>query len=38
VTLRGSGLFRDVFPTLSWLIAQGGKALTERDEAEDWNP
>jgi len=38
VTLRVSGLFRDVFPTLSGLFAQGVKALTQRDEAEDWNP
>ncbi|WP_204115816.1 cobaltochelatase subunit CobN [Shimia biformata] len=38
VTLRVSGLFRDVFPTLSGLFAQAVKALTERDEAPDWNP
>ncbi|GAA6179363.1 cobaltochelatase subunit CobN [Shimia sp. NS0008-38b] len=38
VTLRVSGLFRDVFPTLSTLFAQAVKALSERDEASDWNP
>ncbi|CUJ98357.1 Aerobic cobaltochelatase subunit CobN [Shimia thalassica] len=38
VTLRVSGLFRDVFPTLSSLFAQAVKALTLRDEAADWNP
>ena len=38
VTLRVSGLFRDVFPTLSALFAQAVGALAERDEAPDWNP
>ncbi|SHJ72383.1 cobaltochelatase CobN subunit [Shimia gijangensis] len=38
VTLRVSGLFRDVFPTLSALYTQAVKALAERDEAADWNP
>ncbi|MEI4490974.1 cobaltochelatase subunit CobN [Mameliella alba] len=38
VTLRVSGLFRDVFPTLSVLFGQAVKALSERDEARDWNP
>ena len=38
VTLRVSGLFRDVFHTLSSLFTQAVKALAERDEAADWNP
>lgn len=38
VTLRVSGLFRDVFPTLSVLYGQAVKALGQRDEAPDWNP
>ncbi|NSX56827.1 cobaltochelatase subunit CobN [Parasulfitobacter algicola] len=38
VTLRVSGLFRDVFPTLSALFNQATRALSERDEAADWNP
>ena len=38
VTLRVSGLFRDVFPTLSALFAQSVRALAARDEAADWNP
>ena len=38
VTLRVSGLFRDVFPTLSALFAQAVRALSQRDEAPDWNP
>ena len=38
VTLRVSGLFRDVFPTLSALYSQAIKALAARDEAADWNP
>ncbi|QXT41091.1 cobaltochelatase subunit CobN [Gymnodinialimonas ceratoperidinii] len=38
VTLRVSGLFRDVFPTLSALFNQAVRALAERDEAPDWNP
>ncbi|MEM1316027.1 MAG: cobaltochelatase subunit CobN, partial [Pseudomonadota bacterium] len=38
VTLRVSGLFRDVFPGLSALFAQAVRALAARDEAPDWNP
>lgn len=38
VTLRVSGLFRDVFPTLSALFGQAVRALADRDEAADWNP
>ncbi|KIC43986.1 cobalamin biosynthesis protein CobN [Ruegeria sp. ANG-S4] len=38
VTLRVSGLFRDVFPTLSALFGQAIRALAARDEAPDWNP
>ena len=38
VTLRVSGLFRDVFPTLSALFQQAVRALSARDEAADWNP
>jgi len=38
VTLRVSGLFRDVFPTLSALFAQAIRALAQREEASDWNP
>ena len=38
VTLRVSGLFRDVFPTLSTLFGQAVRVLSERDEAPDWNP
>jgi cobaltochelatase CobN len=38
VTLRVSGLFRDVFPTLSALYAQAVRSLAQRDEAPDWNP
>ncbi|MCE8526038.1 cobaltochelatase subunit CobN [Ruegeria pomeroyi] len=38
VTLRVSGLFRDVFPTLSALFGQAVRALCARDEAPDWNP
>lgn len=38
VTLRVSGLFRDVFPTLSALFSQAVRALSDRDEAPDWNP
>ncbi|MGV6839933.1 MAG: cobaltochelatase subunit CobN [Planktomarina sp.] len=38
VTLRVSGLFRDVFPTLTALYAQAIRALAQRDEAADWNP
>lgn len=38
VTLRVSGLFRDVFPDLATLFAQAVRALADRDEAPDWNP
>ena len=38
VTLRVSGLFRDVFPTLTSLFEQAIGILAERDEAPDWNP
>ncbi len=38
VTLRVSGLFRDVFPTLSGLFATAVAALAARDEAPEWNP
>lgn len=38
VTLRVSGLFRDVFPSLSTLFSQAIQALATRDEALDWNP
>ncbi|WP_050526617.1 cobaltochelatase subunit CobN [Pseudorhodobacter aquimaris] len=38
VTLRVSGLFRDVFPNLSALFASAVRALVARDEAPDWNP
>ena len=38
VTLRVSGLFRDVFPTLSALFSQAVRALAERDETSEWNP
>ena len=38
VTLRVSGLFRDVFPTLSALFQQAVRVLSARDEAPDWNP
>ena len=38
VTLRVSGLFRDVFPDLSALFGQAVRALAARDEAPDWNP
>lgn len=38
VTLRVSGLFRDVFPTLSALFNNAVRALAARDEAADWNP
>ncbi len=38
VTLRVSGLFRDVFPMLSALFQQAIRALAARDEASDWNP
>jgi cobaltochelatase CobN len=38
VTLRVSGLFRDVFPEQVALFAQAVAALAQRDEARDWNP
>ena len=38
VTLRVSGLFRDVFPTLTALFSQAVRSLAKRDEAIDWNP
>lgn len=38
VTLRVSGLFRDVFPSLSALFSQAVRALADRDESPDWNP
>ena len=38
VTLRVSGLFRDVFPSLSGLYQQAVEALAERPETPDWNP
>jgi cobaltochelatase CobN len=38
VTLRVSGLFRDVFPGLAQLFGQAVRALAARDEAADWNP
>ncbi|MDC0736675.1 cobaltochelatase subunit CobN [Cognatishimia sp. SS12] len=38
VTLRVSGLFRDVFPGLAALFSQAVRALSEREEAADWNP
>lgn len=38
VTLRISGLFRDVFPTLTALFALAVRKLAQRDESKDWNP
>ncbi|MBD9529368.1 cobaltochelatase subunit CobN [Paracoccus sp. PAR01] len=38
VTLRISGLFRDLFPTLTALFQQAVRALAARDESPDWNP
>lgn len=38
VTLRVSGLFRDVFPEQVALFAQAVAALALRDESPDWNP
>ena len=38
VTLRVSGLFRDIFGNLMSLFDQAVQALAERDEAADWNP
>lgn len=38
VTLRVSGLFRDVFPALAQLFETGAAMLAERDEAPEDNP
>jgi cobaltochelatase CobN len=38
VTLRISGLFRDVFPTLPLLFEQAAAALAARDEPDEENP
>ncbi len=38
VTLRVSGLFRDVFPGLAQLFEAGAEALATRDEAPEDNP
>lgn len=38
VTLRISGLFRDIFPGLAGLFEAGTTALAEREEALDMNP
>jgi cobaltochelatase CobN len=38
VTLRVSGLFRDVFPTLAQLFEAGAEALAAREEAPEDNP
>lgn len=38
VTLRVSGLFRDVFPGLATLFETGAQALAARDEAAEDNP
>lgn len=38
VTLRVSGLFRDVFPTLAQLFEAGAEALATRDEPPEDNP
>jgi cobaltochelatase CobN len=38
VTLRVSGLFRDVFPTLAQLFEAGAEALSARDETPEDNP
>jgi cobaltochelatase CobN len=38
LTLRVSGLFRDVFPTLAQLFEAGAEALSARDEAPEDNP
>lgn len=38
VTLRVSGLFRDVFPVLAQLFQTGADTLAARDEAPDMNP
>jgi cobaltochelatase CobN len=38
VTLRVSGLFRDVFPTLAQMFEAGAEALAQRDETPEDNP
>ncbi len=38
VTLRVSGLFRDVFPTLAQLFEAGSEALSHREETPEDNP
>ena len=38
VTLRISGLFRDIFPALAQVFEAGTAALANRDEAPDMNP
>ncbi|MFC5737875.1 cobaltochelatase subunit CobN [Sinirhodobacter huangdaonensis] len=38
VTLRVSGLFRDIFPTLAQLFETGAAALAAREEAPEDNP
>jgi len=38
VTLRVSGLFRDVFPTLAQLFEAGAEALSQRHETTEDNP
>ncbi|NHB75807.1 cobaltochelatase subunit CobN [Rhodobacter calidifons] len=38
VTLRVSGLFRDVFPTLAQLFEAGAEALSRREEPPEDNP
>ncbi|MCZ4353897.1 cobaltochelatase subunit CobN [Roseovarius aestuarii] len=38
VTLRVSGLFRDIFPTLAQVFEAGAAALSLRNEAADMNP
>lgn len=38
VTLRVSGLFRDIFPGLAQVFEAGAAALSQRDEAPDMNP
>ena len=38
VTLRISGLFRDVFPGLAGIFEAGTAALANREEADDMNP
>ena len=38
ITLRVSGLFRDIFPGLAQLFEAGAEALAARDESQDDNP